>query len=131
MIESYPNCKSCKLGIELGGVAGTHEVENINLYCPMCKNSNNWIYHGEHDSLSGDALECNYCNKYIIYTNGKDTIWKDEIYFDKDYCLIRDMESLKSYFSIGDKLVYIFPNLIDFSESKDILNKLKMVAVFK
>jgi hypothetical protein len=122
-------CRSCNLNYELSGEAGKHSVVDIGMYCPLCKKVNKWIYHGQHDQLSGDALECKVCHNYILYSDGVGTIEKDEIYFSKNYCLIRDLEKSKSYFSIDDKRIFTFPYIVIFSNPKDLFNKLKTIVV--
>ena len=109
---------------------GKHSLVDAGLYCPICNYSGKSIFHGEHDSLSGISLECKNCNNYILYGSLIGTIWKDEIYLDNNYCLIRDMEVFKSYFTINEKTVYKFDHIVQFTNSKDLFNKLKAVVLF-
>lgn len=87
------------------------------------------IYHPEIDDLYGDSLGCKVCYNYIRYHHDGN-MWKDEIYFDNDWCLIRDFSLSKSRFFINNKETYIFPNIVEFTSVEKLFNKLKMVVVF-
>ena len=123
-------CRSCQIARDQYLPTGKHEIVNAGLYCPLCNCSGKSIFHGEHEKLSGVSLECFYCNNYIIYASLMGTIWKDEIYLDRDYSLIRDMESFQSFVCINDDLIYTLDHIVQFTNPKDLFNKLKTMVLF-
>jgi len=130
-------CRSCNLNYELTNKVGRHQIVNADIYCLICKSSGKSAYHGSHEDLSGDSLECNNCHNYILYTIGMGTIWKDEIYLPNNSCLIRDLEESKSHFIFNDvawdsgKFYSIeIPGILQFSSIENLISKLEILSIF-
>lgn len=129
MANTVEKCRSCEINLQLTRDTGHHELVNAGMYCLLCKKLVESLHHGQHDELSGESLECINCNDYIIYYDHNGLIWKDEIYLDKDFLLIRSIEYSKSTILIGDKEVAELPTVIQFTDAKNLFNKLKTIVV--
>ncbi len=128
-------CRSCNIAYELTYKTGRHRLVDIGLICLVCNYAGKSLYHGQHEDLHGDTFECNSCNKYILYTDGAGTIWKDEIYFsDKEY-LIREIDHQLS--DNKSECLYIYngktirlPMLTEWTSIADLYSKLEVFQTF-
>jgi|ERR1035437_6070054 hypothetical protein len=125
LTKSKSKCRSCSFNYALTGDIGIHQIGDTGLYCPLCHYSGESIFHGEHETLTGNALECNNCNNYIIYFYNGGKIMKDELYFDNDYCLIRYVEDNTSIYFSGSKLLLSFNKILDCYDKDILFDKLK------
>lgn len=124
-----PNCRSCLIEQEYYFQNCNHEIINSNLYCLLCKSMVNSFNHFGNDQ-DGQSFECSQCNNYILYFSGKDTLFKDEIYFDKDKFLIRDFEANTSYFWYSKYKSITIDSLLFFDNKDELLNKLNKLIMF-
>lgn len=137
-MKRITSCKSCQINDELIGRVGSHKLEDINLFCPICKFVGKNIIHDE-EELVGASHECRNCHRYILYSDGDGKIYKDEIYFPDDYYLIRDLDDHTanlykisgrdhSYSSV--KEILSFDHIIMFDDADELFRRLKNLIIF-
>lgn len=129
------SCRSCKINKHLTGSTGEHQLVDAELYCLVCTTSTKSIYHSENEDLAGDCYECSDCHNYILYTDSRGTITKDEIYFsgsigEENTFLIRSVEENFSCFVKNDNKVYEVNNIIQFSNVNELYGRLNKLVVF-
>lgn len=123
-------CRSCSINENLVGIAGEHSLVDTGVFCMVCQKVCKSIHHPEGDDLYGDSYECNECHDYILYTDAKGTLYKDEIYLDNNYSFIRNIEENESYFLINEEVVYCFKDtLLIYNDAKSLFKKLKTLLV--
>lgn len=127
-------CKSCNINYELTGKTGKHQLINCGLVCKVCLSKDKVAFHGGHEGLFGEALECRTCHNYILYTNGSlDAVWKDEIYIPSasgNIFVMRDYEDSTTFISINSIKVTKLKQIIEFKSMDDLVDKVKMITLF-
>lgn len=123
------SCRSCSLNYEITMKTGSHKLIDVGMFCPLCQFIGESICHGQHESLRGISFECYQCHNYIMYFDN-DLLVKDELYFENDLGLIRDMEDHVSYLLVNDSVGITIPGLLDASNPVKLFNKLKTYLVF-
>jgi hypothetical protein len=126
----YTNCRSCALNYSLTYKDGPHIIVNKKIKCIICGITGQNVSHSNNEDLEGDALECNNCHNYILYYDKENNLWKDEIYLPEDYLLMRTYEDNESWFAINDKSIATFPYIVQFTNPKELFDKLKKLVIF-
>ena len=124
------DCRSCGINFSLTGNRGKHKLVDVGIFCPVCMTASKSIHHSENDDLVGDAYECSGCHNYILYTDGKGDICKDEIYLTDEYFLIRDLEDNTSFFGKDGDKVFSSESIIQFTDVKELFHRLKNLRAF-
>jgi hypothetical protein len=140
-------CRTCEIILELTGKIGIHNIEDVNLYCPLCQYVGNSIVHSPQIAWQDTMIECQGCNNYILY-HEKGHIWKDESYFSEiELQIIRrfanpisyksnfnSITNSKSYIQHGkllaDKQLIELNGMIELTTSTEMVKRLKTLIVF-
>lgn len=123
-------CRSCEIDAENYTIDAFCGISDFEMPCPLCGYVGQRILHSS-KSYDGYSLECRNCNDYILYFDGQNQIYKDEIYLSDNECLIRDVEHGESAFHIFNEFKnYSFNGIIQFNDLASLKEKLKRFLIF-